>query len=301
MKPRSIRCALRKASRRFGLALVTLGLTVAAAGALAAVPGAEAPNPQSLAPLRPAALDCDRRLGSASFLLTDGAGHTLAALRPDAPRPVGSITKLMTARIVLKAGGLGKQITVPPLRLHPDESRAGLRHGMRLTRRMAISALLVPSGNDAAEALAATGGFARAGFVRAMNREAARLGLTHTTYANPSGIPDPAQASTARDSLRLARVLMRDGRFRAIVRQRSVRLGEKVLATRNPLLGRVPGVDGVKTGTLNGDFSIVVSATGRGGRVFAAALGAPSAQVRERDAQCLLSVGRRMLTTPRQG
>jgi serine-type D-Ala-D-Ala carboxypeptidase (penicillin-binding protein 5/6) len=209
------------------------------------------------------------------------------------PRPVGSLTKLMTARVVLQRGHLHRTVVVPPLRLRPDESRAGLEPGERLSRLALLQALLVPSGNDAAEALAAAPG--RRFFVAAMNRVAERLGLARTDYANPSGMPAPGQHSTARDSIRLSRLLMADERFRRIVRRRSVRIGGATLPRRNTLLGRSPGVDGVKTGTLDGNWSMVASATGAGGRVYAAVLGAPSREARDRDAHCLLSVGRRRL------
>ena len=155
-----------------------------------------------------------------------------------------------------------------------------------------LRALLVPSGNDAAETLAAAG---RAAFVRAMNRSARRLGLRRTRYANPSGMPARSQRSTARDVVRLARRLMGDARFRAIVRSRAVRVGGATLRTRNPLLGRVRGVDGIKTGTLTGNFSLVVSSRASGGgRVFVAVLGAPTAAARDRDAHCLLGIGARL-------
>ena len=128
-----------------------------------------------------------------------------------------------------------------------------------------------------------------------MNREARRLDLKGTSYANPSGMPAPQQRSTARDSVRLARLLMEDSRFLRIVRMRSTRVEGRTLLTRNRLLGRVRGVDGVKTGTLDGNWSMVASARGRGGRVYVAVLGAPGPEVRDRDAHCLLNVGRRVL------
>jgi serine-type D-Ala-D-Ala carboxypeptidase (penicillin-binding protein 5/6) len=249
------------------------------------------------APLAPPARDCDRHLQSGAFVIADSRGRTLAALKADRPRAVGSITKLMTARLALRAGRLSETVTVPSLRLAPDESRAGLVPGERLDRNALLRFLLVPSANDAAETLAATSEHGRAAFVRAMNRSGRRLGLTHTHYANPSGMPDPAQRSSARDSVQLARLLMADRRVRRIVRMRGVEApgadGAR-LASTNTLLGRIRGVDGLKTGHVADQWSMVATAKGRGGRIFVAVLGAPSQGARDRDAHCLLSVGRRL-------
>ena len=106
-------------------------------------------------------------------------------------------------------------------------------------------------------------------------------------------MPAPGQRSTARDVVRLARGLMGDARFRSIVRARTVRVGGATLRTRNPLLGRVRGVDGIKTGTLAGNFSLVVSSRAGGERVYVAVLGAPSRAARDHDAHCLLGIGAR--------
>ena len=248
-------------------------------------------------PLAPPARDCDRRIQSSAFLISDARGRTLAALNANRPRVVGSITKLMTAHLVLRAGGLDERVTVPNLRLEPDESRAGLVPGERLERRALLRLLLVPSANDAAETLAATSDGGRKAFVRAMNRSARRLGLDHTHYVNPSGMPAPGQRSSASDSVRLARLLAADARVRRIARTRAVSApgGGGRLAATNTLLGRVPGVDGLKTGHVAGRWSMVATATGRGGRVFTAVIGAPTQAARDRDAHCLLTVGRRLV------
>ena len=298
---------LRRRTARLAL---LVGLMLAAGLALLAPTWAErADDAEGETGAGPALLpaparDCDRRLQSAAFLIADARGRPLAALNADRRRAVGSITKLMTARLVLEAGALGRTVTVPGLRLESDESRAGLVPGERLDRRALLRLLLVPSANDAAETLASTSTGGRAAFVRAMNRAARRLGLSRTRYVNPSGMPAPAQRSTARDSVRLARVLMADARVRRSVRLRSVAApegGNGRLAATNTLLGRVRGADGLKTGHVNGEWSMVATARGRGGRVFAAVLGAPTRQARDSDAHCLLSVGRRMVAAADPG
>ena len=288
---------------RIALVLALLALLGLVAVAVAvAWPGADGGQGKAaraaVRPLPPASTDCDRRIQSRAFVVADARGRTLAALRPRVRRPVGSLVKLMTAGVVLNAGALDRQVSVPELRLQPDESRAGLDAGDRMTRRSLLRALLVPSGNDAAETLAITSPAGRTRFVRAMNREARRVGLSGTHYANPSGMPARGQRSTAADSVRLAVLLMADSRFRRVVSLRSIEMDGRTLRTRNGLLGRSPGVDGVKTGTLDGNWSMVASSSGRGGRVYAAVLGAPGPEARDRDAHCLLTLGRRLNRGP---
>jgi D-alanyl-D-alanine carboxypeptidase (penicillin-binding protein 5/6) len=244
---------------------------------------------------------CDRRIQSAAFFAADSRGRPLAALRPDTPRPVASIAKLMTARVALRGGSPGRGLTVPELRLAPDESQARLRAGERIDRAALLRLLLVPSANDAAETLAAAHPAGRVGFVRAMNRMARRLGLRRTRYVNPTGMPAPGQRSTARESVALARAAMADARIRRIVRRRDTRHAGRTFGSTNDLLGRVPGVDGVKTGHVAGDWSIVASATGKGGRVWVSVLGAPREDVRDRDAHCLLAHARRLVARAAPG
>ena len=146
---------------RIALVLALLALLGLVAVAVAvAWPGADGGRGKAaraaVRPLPPASKDCDRRIQSRAFVVADARGRTLAALRPRVRRPVGSLVKLMTAGVVLNAGALDRQVSVPELRLQPDESRAGLDTGDRMTRRSLLRALLVPSGNDAAETLAIT-------------------------------------------------------------------------------------------------------------------------------------------------
>ena len=233
--------------------------------------------PHALVPLAPPARDCDRRIQSSAFLISDGRGRTLARLNADRPRVVGSITKLMTAHLVLRAGGLDETVTVPNLRLQPDESRAGLVPGERLDRRALLRLLLVPSANDAAETLASTSAVGRSGFVRAMNRAARRLGLEDTHYVNPSGMPAPGQRSSARDSVRLARLLAEDPRVRRIARMRAVRApGGGGAWPHQHAAGTRPRRGRPQDGARADRWSMVATSTGRGGRIFTAVLGAPT-------------------------
>ena len=114
-----------------------------------------------------------------SFAVYDATSRDVLASRGlDDEVPVASITKLMTASVVLAHGGLDEPIVVPPVETARGESVAGLEAGETLTRRQLLALLLIPSAGDAAEALAVTTGTTRDGFIERMNARARELGLT---------------------------------------------------------------------------------------------------------------------------
>jgi D-alanyl-D-alanine carboxypeptidase (penicillin-binding protein 5/6) len=176
-------------------------------------------------------------------------------------RPMASITKVMTAYLVIKAGHLDRKITIPAtvtgyVRAH-NASNAGLRPGDRLTARQLLYALLLPSGADAAYTLAKAYGPGLSRFVTRMNATARRLGMRRTHFSNFDGLPYPtsySNYSTAANLLVLGRAAMRLPVFRSVVAKRSYRLaaGSGHHAYRwknlNPLLGRYPGAIGIKPG-----------------------------------------------------
>ena len=176
-------------------------------------------------------------------------------------RPMASITKVMTAYLVIKAGHLDRKITIPAavtgyVRAH-NASSAGLRPGDRLTARQLLYALLLPSGADAAYTLAKAYGPGLSRFVTRMNATARLLGMRRTHFSNFDGLPYPtsySNYSTAANLLALGRAAMRLPVFRTVVAKRSYRLaaGSGHHAYRwknlNPLLGRYPGAIGIKPG-----------------------------------------------------
>jgi D-alanyl-D-alanine carboxypeptidase (penicillin-binding protein 5/6) len=178
-------------------------------------------------------------------------------------RPMGSITKVMTAYVVLTAPGLNlnRVITVPGGIVAYDErydaSTAGLRPGERYTTLQLLYAMLLPSGCDAAYALADAYGGGLSAFIAKMNATARKLGLAKTHFSDFSGLPDPGEHSTystAHDLIALGRAAMRNKTFAAIVATREYRLSggsahrAHTWVNLNPLLGKVPGAIGVKTG-----------------------------------------------------
>jgi len=176
-------------------------------------------------------------------------------------RPMASITKVMTAYLVIKAGHLDRKITIPAavtgyVRAH-NASSAGLRPGDRLTARQLLYALLLPSGADAAYTLAKAYGPGLSRFVTRMNATARLLGMRRTHFSNFDGLPYPtsySNYSTAANLLALGRAAMRLPVFRTVVAKRSYGLaaGSGHHAYRwknlNPLIGRYQGAIGIKPG-----------------------------------------------------
>jgi D-alanyl-D-alanine carboxypeptidase (penicillin-binding protein 5/6) len=177
-------------------------------------------------------------------------------------RPMGSVTKVMTAYVVLTTPGLNlnRVITVPSGIVAYDEggaSTAGLRPGERYTTLQLLYALLLPSGCDAAYALADAYGPGLAGFIAKMNATARGLGLAKTHFSDFSGLPDPGPYttySTAHDLVALGRAAMRNRTFAAIAATREYRVSggsahrSHTWPNLNPLLGSIPGAIGIKTG-----------------------------------------------------
>ncbi len=181
-------------------------------------------------------------IAAAAYVVVDGdTGEPLASLNADQPRPVASLVKLMTARLVLDAGPLEHTATVPPLQVTGDESQAGLEPGDHVSRGELLQAMLVASANDAARTLAVDVAGDEHSFVRMMNAEAAAAGLDATRYANPVGLDDPAQHSSAADVARLARDLMQDPAFRRIVAAESTTAQRLRAARHQRPAGCLPG------------------------------------------------------------
>jgi D-alanyl-D-alanine carboxypeptidase (penicillin-binding protein 5/6) len=198
-------------------------------------------------------------------------------------RPIGSITKVMTAYVVLTTPGLrlSRVITVPSGIVGYDEeydaSTAGLRPGEKLTTLQLLYALLLPSGCDAAYTLAGAYGPGRSGFIAKMNAAAKKLGMTKTHFSDFSGLPDPSESSTystAHDLVILGRAAMQRTTFAKVVATRSYRVTAggghlaHAWANLNPLLGRYSGAVGVKTGYTRTAGQCLLFEARRGDRVF---------------------------------
>ena len=188
-------------------------------------------------------------------------GRLLWSRALNTERPMASITKVMTALVVIRAGDLNQKITVPSAVVEYvrewDASNAGLHPGDKLTANQLLYGMLLPSGADAAYALAEAYGPGIGAFIAKMNAAAKLLGMTRTHFSTFDGLPWPtpySNYSTAANLLTLGRVAMQSAVFRSIVDQRSYRIaagpGHHAYLWQNldPLLGHYPGAIGIKPG-----------------------------------------------------
>ncbi|GHA92060.1 D-alanyl-D-alanine carboxypeptidase family protein [Streptomyces termitum] len=173
------------------------------------------------------------------------------------PVPIASLTKVMTAYVVLqehplRPGEEGPLIEVDQQAAYEvgvgGESTVPVRAGQRYSQRRLLELLLIPSGNNIARLLARWDSGDQDAFVAKMRRAAGKLGMKDTTYTGASGI-EPTTTSTAPDQVRLARAAMADPVFRAVVAGRSVTVPHLgTITNTNPLLDD-PCVVGIKTGS----------------------------------------------------
>jgi D-alanyl-D-alanine carboxypeptidase (penicillin-binding protein 5/6) len=265
--------------RRVFTATLALALLVAPAPVRAAVAAPSVPNAKS-------AIVVDGRNGEVMF-----------AKRPGARREIASTTKLMTALLTLERAEPGEVFTAADRRPAPVESQIGLRRGERMKVADLFKALMLESANDAAETLAEGISGSQAAFVAAMNARARELGLRGTSYANPIGLDDPHNYSTARDLAELTFDLMGERRFARVVDMPSAQLRSgarpRTVENRNALIGAYAFVNGVKTGhTTQAGYVLIGSArSGIGGRVISVVMGEPSEAGRDTDTLKLLRWG----------
>ena len=237
------------------------------------------------------------RLPAGAWILVDGGDdQVLAAQRPNEERAIASTTKLMTAYAARRDLPLGKTVVAPAYTPSVAESLLGLEAGERIKVRDLLYGLLLVSGNDAAEALAQDSAGTEAAFVREMNRAAQQLGLEHTSYANPIGLDEVGNYSSAHDLVELAMRLRSDPFFRRVfdTAQTVIRSGAhpRSIVNRNTLVRTLPWVNGVKTGyTLDAGYVLVASGTRKGVTLYSAVLGTSSESERDAASEQLLDYG----------
>jgi D-alanyl-D-alanine carboxypeptidase (penicillin-binding protein 5/6) len=219
------------------------------------------------------------------ILWSDGLGTEL---------PIGSIVKVMTALVVIRAGNLNQVITVPKsvtgyLKKQDQPSTAGLKPGDKLTAQDLLEAMLLPSGCDAAYTLAMAYGPGLDAFIATMNAEARQMGLADTHFSNFDGLPWPTEHSTwstPANLITLGRHAMRYGVFKNIVGQASYSLsagnGHHAYKWQNtdPLIGKYAGAIGIKTGdTKAAGNCLLFEAVRNGVTLIGVTLGTPGAEI----------------------
>jgi len=244
-----------------------------AAATLVALPGAAAAAPELVVDL--------------------GTGRVLHAHQAQASWHPASLTKLMTAYVALRAVAAGElawdsPVTLSSVAVRAPPSRTGLPAGTRLALSDALRVLMVKSANDVAVAVAEAVSGETAPFVARMNAEAARLGMGATRWTNPHGLHDPSQVTTARDVAVLAGAIRREfPQADPLFSIPAVLLNGVRMPNHNKAVGRVAGIDGMKTGYVCASgFNVVTTAVRDGRRVAVVLLGRDSPL--ERDARASL-------------
>jgi D-alanyl-D-alanine carboxypeptidase (penicillin-binding protein 5/6) len=221
------------------------------------------------------------------------AGRLLAAKRRNARLPVGSLMKLLTAKVAYDAGEPTRVVTIPDgLLIDPEESNIALIPGEELQRDVLIRAMLIVSANDAARALAGDIAGDEAAYAELMNQAAADLGLDNTHAVNVTGLDAEDQYSSAMDMIRLGTHLMANPSFQLTVERTDAVLHDLRYPATNDLLNIYPGADGIKSGrTTEAGWCLLGSATRNGRRIVVAVLGAPTEEARNDAATGLLDWG----------
>lgn len=234
----------------------------------------------------------------AAFLLDLETNQVLFEKNPDRQIPPASMSKLMTAYMVLeqlKDGRLKLDDTLPVS--EKAWKKGGSKMFVELGKRSRIDDLLrgiiILSGNDACIVVAEGLAGSEANFARDMTLKGQEIGLTNSTFKNASGWPDPGHLMTARDLATLARRLIEDfPEYYEIFSERDFEYSEIRQPNRNLLLGRVPGVDGLKTGhTQEAGYGLVASAIRDDRRLISVAVGLDSAEARALENERLLEYG----------
>ena len=207
----------------------------------------------------------------AYVLMEADTGKVLLSKNGDEKRPIASTTKIMTTLLCLESGGLDDWFVVDPEAIRVEGSSMGLQEGDVVTKRMLCYGMLLPSGNDAANATAVRLAGSIPEFAKLMNARAARIGMTHTCFVTPSGLDAEGHGASARDMGLLARTAMQNPDFRAICSQSRAEVCfgnppyNRWLKNTNKLLTMYEGVVGVKTGFTDAAGRCLVSFCERDG------------------------------------
>lgn len=252
----------------------------------------------ALVMLMPAAAAAEGpQIEARAWTLIDGrTGDVLVSHAAARKLPIASTTKLMTAYVALHELPLDRIVRAAPYEAEYGESLLGLRAGQRISVRDLLYGLILRSGNDAAYDLALAAAGSEQRFVVEMNRYAAALGLADTHYANPIGLDQRGNYSSAADLATLTRHLLAIPAFAKIADSRSAVLRSvhprRRITTINELLRMAPWVTGVKTGhTFGALYVLVGSGQRKGVDLISVAVGAPTDEDRFNDNIDLLDYG----------
>jgi D-alanyl-D-alanine carboxypeptidase len=225
----------------------------------------------------------------AALVVDANTGKILYAKNENELRYPASVTKVMTLYMLFEQLEKGRMSLDTPIRMTAHAasmapSKLGIRPGGSISAEDAIKALVTKSANDVAAAIADHIGGSEPRFAEMMTARARALGMSRTTYANASGLPDTRQVTTARDLVLLGRAIQeRFPKYYGYFATHNFRYAGASIRNHNRLLGRIEGVDGIKTGFTNkSGFNLLTSVRRDGQHVVAAVLGGTSAASRDR-------------------
>lgn len=320
-------CAQRPAAKRHlrgpgQVAWLVLGLALVlacSAFAFLPLPAVMAAQEVPLGTISPAFSDGEpvapKITSTAAILIDADTGDILFSHAANKRLPMASTTKIMTGILAIETLDLGQKVPISANAAGTYGSMLGFEQGEVLPVEELLYALLVPSANDAAIALAEASAGSVPAFVERMNEKAKELGMSNTHFRNPSGLNNDGHFSTARDMAVLATYAMKNAEFRKIVATKTyifLRPGEKpgeIVERKginhNTLLLKYPWITGVKTGqTPYAKFCLVASATKDDVNLVAVILGAKDDITRQKEAKALLLYGfalNPLTTLARQG
>lgn len=222
-----------------------------------------------------------------ALVIDASSGETLHQANATAARYPASLTKMMTLYLLFEALEQGRaskttEMPVSSFAARQPPSKLGLKTGQSLDVDSAIQALAVKSGNDCAVVVAEYLGGTEEQFAQQMTAQARQLGMSGTVFRNASGLPDPDQRTTARDMAVLGMALRsRFPQHFHYFSERDFVFRGRTVRGHNDLIGRVEGVDGIKTGYIKASgYNIVTSVTRGSRRLIIVVMGADSARAR---------------------
>lgn len=247
--------------------------SVADYSALLSVAAPSIISPEDLAPLNTVLT------ASGAVILDIDSGQTLYTRGENTPRPMASLTKLMTALLIVEHHSLDEIVTIPSAAAEVSGTRAYLTSGHRFTVGDLLSAMLIPSANDAAYALAVFHAGSMKSFTEKMNERAKELGLQDTSYTNAIGLDASAQQSSPRDLALLAMTVLRHD----AIRERMSRKVESIVSLEGNTISLVHSHQLLQV-------SLAASVTGSGSNSAAAIVSAGKTGTTDAAGQCLLSL-----------
>ena len=231
----------------------------------------------------------------AAMVVDANSGRTLYAANEDAPRHPASLTKVMTLYLLFEELESGRMRLDTPLSVSAhaaaqSPTKLGLRPGSTITVENAIKAIVTKSANDMAVTVAENIAGDEPTFAEAMTQKARALGMAHTFYHNASGLPDMRQLTTARDLTILGRAIReRFPQYYHYFSTPSFTYAGTFMPNHNHLLGKIDGMDGIKTGYTTASGFNLLTSVNRGGRhIVSVVLGGRTAASRDRVMQALI-------------